>query len=96
MKEQYQELERFTSTTLNFKELRTGTENSTGPCIPYLGMFLSDLTFIDEGNPSKVENLINYSKWQQTARVLQKIRKFQMVEFSFKPLEILQQFLTKV
>ena len=89
----YQELERFTNTSLNFKELRSSTESISGPCLPYLGMFLSDLTFIDEGNPSKIDGLINYTKCQQTCKVIQKIRKLQSQDFPFKPLDILQQFL---
>ena len=59
-------------------------------------MYLSDLTFIDEGNSSTVDGYINYSKWQQTAKVLQKIIKFQQKPFSYAPLELLQSFFEKV
>lgn len=33
------------------------------PCVPYLGMYLSDLAFIEEGTPNYTEdNLVNFSK----------------------------------
>jgi hypothetical protein len=59
-------------------------------------MYLSDLTFIDEGNPSKVDGNINYTKWRQAARVIQKIRKNQRAVYNFKPVDLLQKYLLKV
>ena len=33
------------------------------PCIPYLGIYLSDLTFIEEGTPNFTDNgLLNFAK----------------------------------
>ena len=33
------------------------------PCVPYIGIYLSDLTFIEDGNPEFLdENLINFQK----------------------------------
>ena len=38
----------------NRKAPRELLQKCTPPCVPYLGIFLSDLTFIEEGNPDKV------------------------------------------
>ncbi len=59
----------------------------------YIGMYLSDLTFIDEGNPSFTEDgSINYTKWKQSARVIQRIRKYQAVQFPFRSVDLLQEY----
>ena len=64
------------------------------PCIPYLGIFLSDLTFIEEGNPDSIVmegvETINFVKRRKVADVIAKIQTYQ-VPYNFVPA-----FLTKV
>lgn len=59
----------------NFKPYREAIKNSSGTCIPYLGLWLSDLTFIDDGNPDNLDSgLLNFEKVSMTAK---RIREFQ-------------------
>ncbi len=46
----------------NYKLLREAVKQSQIPCLPYLGVYLSDLTFIADGNADKIEDLINFEK----------------------------------
>ena len=40
------------------------------PSVPYLGIYLSDLTFIDEGTPNRTEkNLINFAKMRMVIQI---------------------------
>ena len=54
----------------NFKNYREALKNMNATCIPYLGLWLADLTFIDDGNPDVLEpeKLLNYEKTAMTAK----------------------------
>ena len=46
-----------------FRSLRDALHRCDPPCIPYLGMYLTDLSFIEEGTPNFTEDgLLNFSK----------------------------------
>lgn len=43
--------------------MREALHRSDPPCIPYLGMYLTDLSFIEEGTPDFTsDGLLNFSK----------------------------------
>ena len=45
---------------------RQALAESTPPCIPYIGLILQDLTFVQIGNQDFLEEKINFAKrWQQ-------------------------------
>jgi hypothetical protein len=47
----------------SFHAYRVAFEASKPPTIPYIGLFLTDLTFLDDGNPDFTEDgLINFQK----------------------------------
>lgn len=53
----------------------------------YLGMYLTDLTFIEDGHPDLTPNgLINFMKRRQIALVIREIQQFQNDAYNFKPL----------
>lgn|SRR3990167_6602426 len=52
--EMWEEMKDLFQCEKNFAKLRTVTGNASFPAVPYLGMFLSDLTFIDSE-----ENLVD-------------------------------------
>ena len=45
---------------------RLALAESSPPCIPYIGLILQDLTFVQIGNPDLLDGKINFAKrWQQ-------------------------------
>ena len=62
----WEELKEIFKCDQNFAALRAVNSQCTLPAVPYLGMYLSDLTFIDnEANfVDKEKRMINYVKMQ--------------------------------
>ena len=55
--------------------------NTSQAAIPYLGSYLKDLTFLEDGLPSKLENeLINFEKWSKVSNFINSVVKMQQVE----------------
>jgi hypothetical protein len=50
------------------------------PTLPFLGLFLTDLTFTDDGNPDMRNNgkLINFDKYAKTARIINDLFHYQV------------------
>ncbi|XP_055347134.1 ras-specific guanine nucleotide-releasing factor 1-like [Paramacrobiotus metropolitanus] len=65
-----------------FKNMREALHRCDPPCVPYLGMYLTDLSFIEEGTPNYAENgMINFSKMRMIAHVVQEIRLYQQTPY---------------
>eukprot|EP00835_Amoeboradix_gromovi_P001631 NODE_78_length_23131_cov_0.599427.p13 type:complete len:149 gc:universal NODE_78_length_23131_cov_0.599427:20353-19907(-) len=45
--------------------------------LPFLGLFLKDLVFLNDGNPKKMHELINFSKLTMFRLKLEELEKFQ-------------------
>ena len=76
----------------NMKNIREELRRATPPCIPHLGVFLGDLTFVDSGNPSKVGGLINFVKFRRIVGIVEKLHSYQRTKYVICPCESLQAF----
>jgi len=87
-----EELEELMNVQSSFKNYRLAIEEVEPPCIPYMGVYLTDLTFIDEGNPHKIAGRINFSKCLYSHKVISTALKFKPFIYNFAPVQIIQQF----
>ena len=56
--------------------MRDAVSRYDPPVIPYLGIYLSDLTYIDEGTPNfKEKGLLNFAKMRMVRILRQKLLK---------------------
>ncbi|KAI1102031.1 ras GEF [Jackrogersella minutella] len=73
----------------NTKVLRGRLQAHVPPCLPFLGMFLTDLTFVDIGNMATKQlsgadpndnglTVINFDKHTRTAKIIGELQRFQI------------------
>ncbi|KAK5171420.1 Ras guanine nucleotide exchange factor bud5 [Saxophila tyrrhenica] len=74
----------------NHASLRRRLEKPVAPCLPFLGVYLTDLTFVDAGNPKMRElpgtttesgeavSVINFDKHMRMAKIISHLQKFQV------------------
>jgi hypothetical protein len=74
----------------NNKVLRGRLHDHVPPCLPFLGMFLTDLTFVDIGNPATKQlpghdgteqgglTVVNFDKHARTAKIIGELQRFQI------------------
>ncbi|KAL9658691.1 hypothetical protein ABK040_005847 [Willaertia magna] len=78
-KKQRTEWSKFCSTEGNSKNLREAMEKAYtefSPCCPFIAIFLKDLVFVNDGNPSFIDGKINFHKYVVEYLVMLNILRF--------------------
>lgn len=64
------QLQSLVSTDSRFRNMRDAINRCDPPSIPYVGMYLTDLSFIEEGTPNySPDGLLNFSKMRMVSRL---------------------------
>eukprot|EP01104_Vermistella_antarctica_P005891 TRINITY_DN16638_c0_g1_i1.p1 TRINITY_DN16638_c0_g1~~TRINITY_DN16638_c0_g1_i1.p1 ORF type:complete len:497 (-),score=131.35 TRINITY_DN16638_c0_g1_i1:148-1638(-) len=91
------ELNEMMETKHNYKRYRDSLQNEKGAVVPYLGIFLRDLTFIEEGNPNYIDTkYINFQKMLLLGAVVQEVQQFQTKTYALEKRRGLERFLSKL
>ncbi|KAI8625506.1 RasGEF domain-containing protein [Xylariaceae sp. FL1651] len=88
-REMFKTLHAIVEPSNNNKVLRARLQGHVPPCLPFLGMFLTDLTFVDIGNPATRQlpgvgpnghglTVVNFDKHSRTAKIIGDLQRFQM------------------
>ncbi|KAL9004415.1 MAG: hypothetical protein Q9188_002773 [Gyalolechia gomerana] len=90
-----EQMRRLMGSTKNFGEYRETLHSANPPCIPFFGVYLTDLTFIEDGISSVIKktNLINFAKRAKTADVIREIQQYQKMPYPLKPVADLQDYI---
>ncbi|EMR10382.1 hypothetical protein PNEG_01634 [Pneumocystis murina B123] len=92
----FDSLNKMMDSTKNFSEYRELLRLINPPCVPFLGVYLTDLTFIEDGNPDMIKNskdFINFSKRIKTAEIIREIQQYQSISYSFQVVPEIQSYL---
>lgn len=83
------------STKHNFQNYRSALANAKLPALPYIGVYLRDLVFIEEANPGKLDSgLINFDKIHLEGKLVLEVRRFQRERYlQLKPIVGVHEYL---
>lgn len=95
-----EEIKRVVDHAKNYAVLRQRISNLPAPCLPYVGIYRTDLTFIDQGCQATRElktsdetiSVINLDKHSKTAKIISDLQRFQ-IEYKLAPIDELQTWL---
>ncbi|KAJ7505192.1 ras guanine nucleotide exchange factor domain-containing protein [Mycena galericulata] len=97
---QLDSLRRLADHSRNYHEYRSKLRNTAPPAVPFLGLYLTDVTFCREGNPSyraspinPNKKLLNFNKYHKLARIVQDMQRFQ-VPYQLRGIPEVQEYLT--
>jgi len=76
-----------------YKVYRQTLATANPPCIPYLGTYLTDLTFIEEGNSAFYKGMINFQKRKLIYDVIEKVMRYQVMPYNFTSVNQIQSLL---
>ncbi|KAJ5273536.1 hypothetical protein N7478_008661 [Penicillium angulare] len=87
-------LQGLTSSEQNYNTYRETLRVAVPPCIPFLGLYLKDLTFIEDGNKAQTpEGLINFHKCTMLSTTIHEVHRFREAPYSLYPVPELQEYL---
>ncbi|EIW81292.1 ras GEF [Coniophora puteana RWD-64-598 SS2] len=77
----------------NFNNYRMTLAKVAPPCVPFIGVFLTTLTFIQDGSKDILPgDLVNFRKRQKASEVIQDIQRWQSIAHNFQALSVVQNY----
>ena len=100
-------IDKFVNSSKNFSTYRETLVSILPPAIPFLGVYLTDLTFIEDGNADMTQShstnsqsswtsrtpLINFNKRTKTADIIREVRRFQGTSYALTEIAEIREYL---
>ncbi|KZP01331.1 ras GEF, partial [Calocera viscosa TUFC12733] len=91
------DLEKTIDSGRNFAEYRRLLATIDPPCVPFFGLFLKDLTFIQDGNSNFIPvaggKIINFDKRQKSSQVIRELQRYQAATYDLTPVDAIIEFI---
>ncbi|KAF8976087.1 hypothetical protein BGZ46_008586, partial [Entomortierella lignicola] len=94
----FMDLQALMGVAKNWAEYREELHNVNPPCVPFVGMYLTDLVMIQDGNGDflkKSNHLVNFYKRVKTAEVIREIQQYQSVPYCLTAVPEIQAFIRR-
>eukprot|EP00298_Acanthocystis_sp_HF-20_P015741 c21246_g1_i1.p1 GENE.c21246_g1_i1~~c21246_g1_i1.p1 ORF type:complete len:757 (-),score=233.91 c21246_g1_i1:71-2341(-) len=96
----YDEMDAFFSSNKNYRTYREALELVQPPFVPFIGIFLTDLIYIDQANPTFLvhegKDLINFQKCRQLYKAIKHIRLSQQTKYDIIQKEELSIYFSQI
>ncbi|KAG0265258.1 hypothetical protein BG011_005129 [Mortierella polycephala] len=94
----FMDLQTLMGVAKNWADYRVELHSVNPPCVPFVGMYLTDLVMIQDGNQDflkKSNHLINFYKRVKTAEVIREIQQYQSVPYCLTSVPEIQAFIRR-
>jgi len=91
----FEDITQLLSAAHNYKIYREILKNASPPCVPFQGVYLTDLTFMEEAPDFLEKDVINFRKMVLVGDVLNDIQKFQKVKYVFLEVPCIKEYFTQ-
>ncbi|KAF9106870.1 hypothetical protein BGX27_008958 [Mortierella sp. AM989] len=91
-------LQAVTSSAKSWGDYRQELHNANPPCVPFIGIYLTDLVMIQDGNTDFLKGTdqhINFYKRVSTAEVIREIQQYQAVPYCLTTVDEIQTFIQR-
>jgi len=89
-------LDLLTKPDKSWAQYRSTIHGSNPPCVPFIGVYQTDLTFIEDGNPDKFhDGSTNFKKCRLIASVIEEIQQYQQKPYNLLTAPSVYDFLAK-
>eukprot|EP00694_Reclinomonas_americana_P008244 EC799983.1.p1 GENE.EC799983.1~~EC799983.1.p1 ORF type:complete len:198 (+),score=75.99 EC799983.1:132-725(+) len=87
----HEELDELMSPRNGMYRLRQHLQQVDPPCIPYIGLYFTDLVFLDDGAPDTWRGtaMVNFAKCRRIAEVIMEIGTYQQQPYAIRPVQYL-------
>jgi son of sevenless-like protein len=94
--QQFEQLNDSVSGKDNYRYLRQKWGDAEPPAVPFLAMALKDLTFLEDGNPDRLETGgINFYKWRKLSEIVHDVLQYRDIPYPHQATEEVLSYIGK-